>query len=77
MEKPFNQLSKFARRAVISDYAPKVAQFVASIGEEVFELVVSLLVMILVEQVYGSQDLGIYFRPDFLLQRLLCPGTAV
>ena len=40
--------------------AGKVRQVLISIGEEAFELGVSLLTMIMVERTYGQQGLGIY-----------------
>lgn len=38
----------------------KIYQMLVSIGEEAFELGVSLVIMIMVERIYGQQGLGIY-----------------
>jgi len=46
--------------AKLSRLAAKANHVLTSVGEEGFELVVALLVMILVERVYGQQGLGIY-----------------
>jgi len=46
--------------AKISRLAPKANDILISIGEEGFELIVALLVMIMVERAYGPQGLGIY-----------------
>ncbi len=46
--------------AKISRLAPKANHILTSIGEEGFELVVSLLIMIMVERAYSQQGLGIY-----------------
>lgn len=40
--------------------AGRAYQFVATIGEEAFELIVTLWIMIMVERAYGQQGVGIY-----------------
>ncbi len=40
--------------------AGKAYQFVASIGEEAFELIITLWILIMVERAYGQQGVGIY-----------------
>ncbi|MGD9369219.1 MAG: hypothetical protein PVH87_26160, partial [Desulfobacteraceae bacterium] len=38
----------------------KISQTLAVIGEEAFELIVALLVMVVVERAYGQPGLGVY-----------------
>lgn len=44
----------------LSASGKKVSQTLAVIGEEAFELIVALLVMVVVERAYGQQGLGVY-----------------
>ncbi len=46
--------------ATLSQMATRANHVMTSVGEEGFELIVALLVMIMVERAYGQQGLGIY-----------------
>jgi O-antigen/teichoic acid export membrane protein len=60
MTKKPHFLSRLEPQDILTDFAPKAVQFVASISGELIELVVSMLIMILVERGYGQRGLGIY-----------------
>lgn len=63
MNLPHNpdNIPSFGRFApALSGFSRQAIQVLLSIGEEAFELVVALLVMIMVEQAYGQHGLGIY-----------------
>ena len=63
MNPPHNpdDIPSFDRVApVLAGYSRQAIQVLLSVGEEAFELVVALLVMIMVEQTYGQRGLGVY-----------------